>query len=196
MGAPGSVLLQGVCLQPCAPGSPRMGPVLEQGGLAGRCSAGMGCGEHRGLRAAQLLSLPLFPQMIQTSRTLIESAYAVHSKLIQAQQAGGSGGAECTVLCAACCASERPGMLSPQGSSQKSTRLRSCAQQCAGISVCALHTCSAWQRTSGAGIGALGQHLAGSGERLFGAAQGSALWLSHFLALLRGVVQGAARSLQ
>jgi len=79
-----------------------MGPVLEQKGLAGRCSAGRGCGEHGGLRAAQLLSLLLFPQMIQTSRTLIESADAVHSKLIQAQQAGGSWGAlsaVCSVLC-------------------------------------------------------------------------------------------------
>lgn len=35
---------------------------------------------------------PSCPQMIQTSRTLIESADAVHSKLIQAQQAGGCWG--------------------------------------------------------------------------------------------------------
>lgn len=75
-------------------------------------------------------------------------------------------------------------MLSPQGSSQNSTRLQSCAQQCAGISVCALHTCSAWQRTGGVGIGALGQRLAGSGERFVGAAQGSALWPSRVLAVL------------
>lgn len=167
-----------------------MGPVLEQGGLAGRCSAGMGCREHRGLRAAQLLSLPLFPQMIQTSRTLIESADAVHSKLIQAQQAGGSGDAECTVLCAVCCASWG---CCPHRDLQNSTRL---CTECAGISVCALHTCRAQQRMSGVGIGALGQHLAGSGERLVGAAQGSALWPSRILALLRGVVQGSAQSPQ
>ena len=44
------------------------------------------------------------------------------------------------------------------------------------------------------GIGALGQRLAGSGERFVGAAQGSALWPSRVLAVLCGAVQGAART--
>lgn len=75
---------------------------------------------------------PSCPQMIQTSRTLIESADAVHSKLIQAQQAGGCWGGDPR-------AGTRPkgarnggggchrapwGWVSPQGSEQSSTRLR------------------------------------------------------------------------
>lgn len=54
------------------------------------------------------------PQMIQTSRTLIESADAVYGKLTQAQQAGGCWGDKSIPGAALCHRPRGPGM-SPRG---------------------------------------------------------------------------------